>query len=340
MDGWHPEACRAGSRWPASWSVVGISTPSARPSAALDPTLVRGRRAARPPPPADAGRRRRWCTRWWTCCRTRAAARWPWARAVHAYDRDRGHHSVHELARLGRARPGAPGPARPTTSSTSAATSSPHQSPTRACCPAASSPRAWVESPAASGGRPRGHRPHRRVCRVPGDAARRGSRGGRRRSRRRGRRPPRPPAPDAGGGRRARGERGPGRRPPPPARSTAAPWWWPRTCSLRTAPPPPCSGWTGRRRPWSNAPCSPSARPRGAPRAASRPSTGAHAAHPLARAAARSVAAEPRLARVLSAAIGGPDEGAAACRPGALDGAGRPHARSSSPPTTRPATFP
>jgi hypothetical protein len=37
---------------------------------------------------------------------------------------------------------------------------------------------------------------------------------------------------------------------------------------------------------------------------------GAHAAHPLARAAARSVAAEPRLARVLSAATGGPDDGA------------------------------
>jgi hypothetical protein len=40
------------------------------------------------------------------------------------------------------------------------------------------------------------------------------------------------------------------------------------------------------------------------------PLDGAHAAHPLARAAARSVAAEPRLARVLSAALGGPDEGA------------------------------
>ena len=37
---------------------------------------------------------------------------------------------------------------------------------------------------------------------------------------------------------------------------------------------------------------------------------GAHAAHPLARGAARSVAVEPRLARVLSAATGGPDEGA------------------------------
>ncbi len=37
---------------------------------------------------------------------------------------------------------------------------------------------------------------------------------------------------------------------------------------------------------------------------------GAHAAHPLARSAARSVAAEPRLARVLSAATGGPDDGA------------------------------
>jgi hypothetical protein len=37
---------------------------------------------------------------------------------------------------------------------------------------------------------------------------------------------------------------------------------------------------------------------------------GAHLAHPLARAAARSVAAEPRLARVLSAATGGPDDGA------------------------------
>jgi hypothetical protein len=37
---------------------------------------------------------------------------------------------------------------------------------------------------------------------------------------------------------------------------------------------------------------------------------GAHGPHPLARAAARSVAAEPRLARVLSAATGGPDEGA------------------------------
>jgi uncharacterized protein (DUF362 family) len=37
---------------------------------------------------------------------------------------------------------------------------------------------------------------------------------------------------------------------------------------------------------------------------------GAHAAHPLARAAARSVAAEPRLSRVLSAAIGGPDDDA------------------------------
>lgn len=40
------------------------------------------------------------------------------------------------------------------------------------------------------------------------------------------------------------------------------------------------------------------------------PLPGAQAAHPLARAAARSVAAEPRLARVLSAATGGPDEGA------------------------------
>ena len=37
---------------------------------------------------------------------------------------------------------------------------------------------------------------------------------------------------------------------------------------------------------------------------------GAHAPHPLARSAARSVAAEPRLARVLSAATGGPDDGA------------------------------
>ena len=37
---------------------------------------------------------------------------------------------------------------------------------------------------------------------------------------------------------------------------------------------------------------------------------GTHGAHPLARSAARSVAAEPRLARVLSAAIGGPDDGA------------------------------
>jgi hypothetical protein len=40
------------------------------------------------------------------------------------------------------------------------------------------------------------------------------------------------------------------------------------------------------------------------------PLAGAHAAHPLARAAARSVATEPRLARVLSAATGGPDDGA------------------------------
>ncbi|NYG06657.1 hypothetical protein BJ986_001144 [Phycicoccus badiiscoriae] len=45
------------------------------------------------------------------------------------------------------------------------------------------------------------------------------------------------------------------------------------------------------------------------------PLDGAHAAHPLARAAARSVAAEPRLARVLSAAIGGPDEGATSADP-------------------------
>ncbi|TPG15004.1 hypothetical protein EAH86_15855 [Pedococcus bigeumensis] len=37
---------------------------------------------------------------------------------------------------------------------------------------------------------------------------------------------------------------------------------------------------------------------------------GAHSAHPLARSAARSLAAEPRLARVLSAATGGPDDGA------------------------------
>jgi hypothetical protein len=37
---------------------------------------------------------------------------------------------------------------------------------------------------------------------------------------------------------------------------------------------------------------------------------GARAAHPLARSAARSVAVEPRLARVLSAATGGPDDGA------------------------------
>lgn len=37
---------------------------------------------------------------------------------------------------------------------------------------------------------------------------------------------------------------------------------------------------------------------------------GAHSAHPLARSAARAVAAEPRLARVLSAATGGPDDGA------------------------------
>jgi hypothetical protein len=42
---------------------------------------------------------------------------------------------------------------------------------------------------------------------------------------------------------------------------------------------------------------------------------GAHAAHPLTRAAARSVASEPRLARVLGAAIGGPDDGAAASDP-------------------------
>lgn len=45
------------------------------------------------------------------------------------------------------------------------------------------------------------------------------------------------------------------------------------------------------------------------------PLAGAHSAHPLARAAARSVAAEPRLARVLSAATGGPDEGASAADP-------------------------
>jgi hypothetical protein len=42
---------------------------------------------------------------------------------------------------------------------------------------------------------------------------------------------------------------------------------------------------------------------------------GAHAAHPLARSAARAVAAEPRLGRVLSAATGGPDEGAMASDP-------------------------
>jgi hypothetical protein len=42
---------------------------------------------------------------------------------------------------------------------------------------------------------------------------------------------------------------------------------------------------------------------------------GAHAAHPLARSAARSLAAEPRLARVLSAATGGPDDGAKAADP-------------------------
>ena len=45
------------------------------------------------------------------------------------------------------------------------------------------------------------------------------------------------------------------------------------------------------------------------------PLHGAHAAHPLARAAARSVAAEPRLARVLSAATGGPDDGATSADP-------------------------
>lgn len=45
------------------------------------------------------------------------------------------------------------------------------------------------------------------------------------------------------------------------------------------------------------------------------PLDGAHSAHPLARGAARSVALEPRLARVLSAATGGPDEGASAADP-------------------------
>jgi hypothetical protein len=45
------------------------------------------------------------------------------------------------------------------------------------------------------------------------------------------------------------------------------------------------------------------------------PLDGAHAAHPLARAAARSVSVEPRLARVLSAATGGPNEGASAADP-------------------------
>ena len=45
------------------------------------------------------------------------------------------------------------------------------------------------------------------------------------------------------------------------------------------------------------------------------PLEGARGAHPLARAAARSVAAEPRLARVLSAATGGPDDGTAAADP-------------------------
>lgn len=42
---------------------------------------------------------------------------------------------------------------------------------------------------------------------------------------------------------------------------------------------------------------------------------GARTAHPLSRAAARAVAAEPRLARVLSAATGGPDEGGTASDP-------------------------
>lgn len=45
------------------------------------------------------------------------------------------------------------------------------------------------------------------------------------------------------------------------------------------------------------------------------PLEGARAAHPLARAAARSVVVEPRLARVLSAATGGPDEGAVPADP-------------------------
>ena len=50
--------------------------------------------------------------------------------------------------------------------------------------------------------------------------------------------------------------------------------------------------------------------PRGRTEGLLSPLEGARAAHPLARAAARSVAAEPRLARVLSAATGGPDDGA------------------------------
>ena len=45
------------------------------------------------------------------------------------------------------------------------------------------------------------------------------------------------------------------------------------------------------------------------------PLDGARAAHPLTRAAARSVAAEPRLERVLSAAWGGPDEDASSADP-------------------------
>ena len=130
--------------------------------------------------------------------------------------------------------------------------------------------------------------------------------------------------PGARGGRRARSERRPGWRSPPPAPRQPHPRRRDgparrRQRHRRPAGPGPVGVAPGRTRPAHRR------LPGGThARAASSPLEGAHAAHPLARAAARSVAAEPRLARVLSAATGGPDEGAAGRRPGALDGAGRP----------------
>ena len=217
MDGWHPEACRAGIRWPASWSAVGRSTPSARRSTALAPSLsgaaVVLARLRQPTP----GQRRAWSTRWSTCCRTRAAPRSSWARAC-----------TPTTATAGTTR--CPSWLGSRVSVAARATGTPYDVvDLGADLVAAPVPDTSVLSgharlatvgrgARAGGGRPCRHRPGRRVCRGPGDAARRGSRGGRCRSR----------ADvaadllahlaaDAGRRRRARGERGTGRRPARPA---------------------------------------------------------------------------------------------------------------------------